>query len=258
MNDELRPPLLHHIMPVGSWRRWLAVWLGVPLLLLIAGLVIADQFVMPIMTRQGSEFKLPDFTNERMVDAQITLHELDLADEVASREFTPGTPQGVILSQYPVGGTMVKPGRTIKFVVSAGQKMVAIPDLAGRSVRQAMLDLESVGLKLGEIAWAYSDTVPERVVVFSYPSEGSEIPVGSQVNLMVNRGRVSTYTFVPRLAGMTLDDAKKELAAKALRAGNITYRKDDTYLPDTVLEQLPEAGSEVDVNAEIDLVVSSS
>jgi serine/threonine-protein kinase len=146
----------------------------------------------------------------------------------------------------------------IKFVVSAGQKLVPIPFLGGLSVRQAMLDLETAGLTLGEIAWAFSDTLPERVIVFSYPAANTEIPIGSPVHLMVNHGRASNFTYVPKLVGLTLNEAVERLKDKNLKSGIVSYRTDENYRPETVLEQSEPEGTELDVGTEIDLVVSTT
>ncbi|NOY87957.1 MAG: PASTA domain-containing protein [FCB group bacterium] len=213
---------------------------------------------MPIVTRHGDEFTLPDFTNQPITQAQLKLKDLHLNYKISSEEFSPGKERGIILKQFPAAGTKVKSGRRLKFVTSLGQKLVPIPDLAGLSVRQAILNLETAGLKLGEIAWAFSDTLPEKVVVFSYPNAGTEIPMGSTVNLMVNRGRASKFTFMPNVVGLTLDEATKRLEDKALKVGIVTYRINENYLPETVLEQSEEKGTELDVGTEIDLVVSST
>ena len=244
-------------LPPGSIQRQLFFGLAVPLVCLMLAALIMDKIVMPIVTRQGSAFPLPDFTSQRLLEAQISLSELDLKYEVSSEEFSPGLPAGVILQQFPKANTKVKPGRTIKFVTSLGQKMVPIPELAGKSVRQAMLDLETYGLELGEIQWALSDTLPERVIVFSYPSAGFEVPIGSLVNLMVNRGRASNFTYVPRVIGLTIDEALKRLEDKGLKMGVRSNRTDENYLPETVLEQSEPEGTELDVGTEIDLVVST-
>jgi serine/threonine-protein kinase len=246
------------MFPPGTWKRKIAFWVGFPFVgLLIVGLIM-NHIVMPSVTRQGEEFTLPEFTGQRMLEAQITLEDLELGFEIASEEYSPEKPQGTILSQYPIAGTKVKSGRAIKFVVSLGQKNVPIPNVAGQSVRQAMLLLEASGLKLGEIAWAYSDTIPEKVVVFSYPAAEQEVPMGSEISLMVNHGRASNFTYVPNLVGLTIDDAVARLGEKELRAGLISYRTDENYLPETVLEQSEPNGTEVDVGTEIDLVVSST
>jgi serine/threonine-protein kinase len=198
-----------------------------PLIAILILALVMDKIVMPSVTRQGSEFPLPDFTGQRYLEAQISVTELELKYEVSSEEY------------------------------SLGQKMVPIPELAGKSVRQAMLDLETAGLDLGEIQWALSDTLPERVVVFSYPSAGFEVPLGSMVNLMVNRGRASSFTYAPKVVGQTLDEARRRIQEKGLKVGVISRRIDENYLPETVLEQSEPEGTELDLNTEIDLVVSS-
>jgi len=245
-------------LPLGSLQRKIALRAVLPILIIVVLVLMVDRVVMPIVTRQGSAFELPDFSGKTVTEAQIQLSDLDLRHSVSSERFSPGQEAGVILEQFPKAGTKVKPDREIKFVVSLGEKHVAIPELGGKSVRQAMLDLETAGLMLGEIAWAFSDTIPERVVVFSYPAAGTEIPIGSEVNLMVNRGRASNFTYMPKVIGLTLDEAQKRLDDKSLLTGIVSYRADENFLPETVLEQSEPEGTELDVGTEIDLVVSST
>ena len=249
---------INSILPYGTVRRKLFLWLGVPFVAAILLLGLLDKCIMPSVTRHGEDYPIPDFTNRRLIEAEIQLEELGLAYKIASQEYAPGKEQGVILQQFPPSGTRVKSGREVKLIISLGQKMISIPIVAGKSVRQAMLDLETSGLSLGEIAWAFSDTLPEKVVVFSYPAAGTEIPMGSRVNLMVNRGRASNYTFMPDITGLTLEDARHRLEEKSLKVGKISRKKNDDYLPDTVLEQSELEGSEVEVGTSIDLVVSTT
>ena len=249
---------LADFLPMGSWKRKIVLWGAVPILCIFIFYLIMDNIVMMAVTRHGSEFTLPDFTSQTVTEAQMTLNELDLTHDIASHEFSPGKAKGVILNQFPIAGTKVKSERSIKFVVSAGQKLVQIPFLGGKSVRQAMLDLETAGLILGEIAWAFSDTLPERVVVFSYPASETEIPLGSPVNLMVNHGRASNFTYMPKVIGLNLDQALALLEEKNLKEGIISRRTDENYLPETVLEQSEPTGAELDVSTEIDLVISTT
>ena len=245
-------------LPYGTWQRRFLLWLVAPFLIILILYWITNSVLMPIITRHGEEFVLPNFINQKLVEAQLELEELGLGYNIAAEEFSPGKEKGIILSQYPIPGTKVKSERAIKFVISLGQKLVPIPELAGLSVRQAILDLETAGLELGEIAWAHSDTLPEKVVVFSYPAGFTEIPLGSPVNIMVNRGRASNFTYMPRVVGMQLSEAELLLEEKILKLSLVTYRRDENYLPETVLEQSEREGTELDNWTEIDLVVSST
>jgi len=256
-NEKIKETLAKYA-PKGSKRRKLFYFVILPLIAFFILVSIVNIIIMPVITRHGDEFPLPDFTDSRLLEADFQVKELNLNYEVSSEEYSPGKERGYLLNQFPIPGTKVKEGRVIKFVVSLGQKNVPIPNLAGLSVRQAILDLETSGLLLGEIAWAFSDTLPEKVVVFSYPNAGIEIPLGTTVNLMVNRGRASNFTYMPGVTGLTLDEAIKNLEDMNLKLGLVTYRTDENFLPETVLEQSEDEGTELDISTEIDLVVSTT
>jgi len=230
----------------------------IPLASLFVFYLLMDNIVMPLITRHGTEFELPEITGYQLQDAEHVLDLVGLGIEVTSEEYHADKDEGTVLSQYPQAGTKVKSGRIIKVVTSIGQKSVKVPQLAGFSVRQAKLNIEGSGLVLGDIAWTFSDSLPERVVVFSYPASGTEIPYGSPVNLMVNRGRLSGIVFMPKLVGRSLDEARSLLDAAELKIGLIKYIRDENYLPETVLEQSVEEAVELEVGEEIDLIVSTT
>jgi serine/threonine-protein kinase len=243
-------------LPPGSFRRRLFMRVGIPLLVALLLIMVVDTVVMPIVTRHGDEFPLPDLTGQRLAEAKLDLADLHLLAEVASEEYSPDKERGIILVQFPVAGTRVKSGRAIKLVVSLGQKMVTVPDMVGLSVRQAHLNLETAGLVLGDIGWGFSDTLPDKVVVLSYPSAGTEMSIGSPVTLMVNRGRFADFTYMPRLVGLHLSEALRKLEERSLKQGVISTKRDDSYLPQTVLEQSEAEGTELLPGTEIDLVVT--
>ncbi|MFQ5607393.1 MAG: PASTA domain-containing protein [Candidatus Zixiibacteriota bacterium] len=225
---------------------------------LFAFAVIVDKIIMPWLTRQGEEFELVDLSGMNVDKARDLLEEQGLTLEVTSEEYNPSYDDGAVLNQYPLAGTKVKSGRLIKVVISLGEKDVIIPLVAGVSVRQAKLDIETAGLRIGDIAWTYTDTLPEKLVVFTFPAAGDTVSIGSQVNLLVNRGRGQGVTFMPNLIGMTLEEAKDLLRKKGLRVGLVMTRRDENFLPETVLEQSEDEATELEVGEEVDLVVSTT
>lgn len=220
--------------------------------------IIVNNLVMPIITRHGSEFPLPKIIGMTVPDAKPVLAEAKLGIDITSQEYHADKPSGTILSQFPVAGTMVKSGRTIRVVISLGQKDVPVPDVHGFSVRQASLNLEGSGFTVGQIQWTSVDSLPEKVVVFSYPAAGTMVSYGSAINLMVNRGMSQQTVLVPKLVGLSLTDATKKLEDAGLKVGLVTRTVDENYLPETVLTQSEEPGAELLPGEAVDLTVSNT
>jgi serine/threonine-protein kinase len=235
----------------------LLYYAGIAIVVVYFFIFLFNDLIMPKVTRHGQEFELPNIQGYTIAEAEQLVRPLGLEIEVTSEEYHPDKPTGTILSQIPGGGTMVKSGRTLKVVISLGQKAVEVPDLRGFSTRQAKLNLEAEGFALGDIEWTTTDSLPEKVVVFTYPSAGTMIPYGSEVNLMVNRGAHQRTVFIPRLIGLSLAEAESRLGEKGLKIGLVTHVLNENYLPETVLEQSEDAGSELLPGEEVDLVVSS-
>ncbi len=230
-------------------------YLGGALIILF---VVFNSVVMPLVTRHGDSFDLQNLVGMSIEEATKIVEESGLRIEVTSQEYNPSFRDGSVLTQYPTAGTKVKSGRIVKVVVSLGEKDVIIPQITGASVRQAKLDLETAGLRLGDIAWTYTDTLPEKLVVFAFPSPGDTVSIGSKVNILVNRGRGQGVTYMPDLVGATIDEAREVLRQKGLKIGLIKTRHDENFLPETVLEQSEDPATELEVGEEVDLVVSTT
>jgi len=248
----------NHYLPAETRRRLIFNLAAFPIIILLVLYLIADIIIMPIITRQGSEFELYDIREMQIADAEELLALRGLSLEITSEEYHFDKPEGTILSQYPAPITMVKSGRIIRVVASIGQKDVKVPKLSGISVRQAKLHIESSDLVLGDIAWTFVDSLPERIVVFSYPAEGRDVPIGTPINLMVNRGSLTNVTFMPKLIGLALEEARVKIDDAKLVIGLVKYVTNENYLPETVLEQSVEEATELEHGEEIDLVVSST
>lgn len=228
------------------------------LIVLIVLFGLFNIIIMPVVTRHGDEFPLAKIEGLTVPEARPILSEAGLGLQITSEEYHSDKPTGTILMQFPVAGTMVKSGRTVKVVTSLGQKDVEIPDVRGFSVRQATLNLEEAGFTLGQIEYTNTDSLPENVVVFSFPQAGQKIPYGSAVSLLVNRLPNQRTVLVPKVVGLSLADATRKLSEAGLRLGTTTRRVDENFLPETVLEQSLEPGTELFPGEAVDLIVSNT
>ena len=86
-------------------------------------------------------------------------------------------PAGTVISQRPSGGVL-PPGSTVELVVSRGPAPVAVPDVNGRSLEEAVGLLEAAGLR----AVATGPTLLNRVVGTD-PAAGAQVPRGTLVTV---------------------------------------------------------------------------
>ena len=93
------------------------------------------------------------------------------------------------MSQSPYSGNKVNAGSTVNIVVSKGKKpaeTVAVPDLRGYSLADAISALSNRGLSYKEIA--ADSPSPSGTVVDMSPDIGSQVEVGSTITLYVSNG----------------------------------------------------------------------
>jgi beta-lactam-binding protein with PASTA domain len=232
----------------------LAVWV----LLAIVVLVLMDRVVMPWLVHHARQIQVPNVVEMSLAEADSALVEAGLIMMEQGGEYDPFVPAGLILSQSPEGGSLVRgKGRWVRVVVSKGGKKVTVPNLQGVSLRQATFLLNRCSLELGQISWMYTEDLPENVVISSAPGYKAEVLQGEVIDLLVSQGHVPSTAIVPDFIGQSLEGAVLLARDSGLRIGKITYRQDDSLLPETVLEQSVEVGQEVDRETAINLLVST-
>lgn len=234
----------------------LTVYLLFPICFVIVLFFVADRVIMPAITRHGSEKPLPNVVGMGLTEATDSLAEVGAKLEIAGEEPSPDLPEGTVMTQSPPGGTMVKEGRRVKVIKSAGREMAAVPGMVGFSQRQCELKLREAGLEVGGTGWAASDSLPVNVLVYSIPAEGSLVPKSTQVNLFFNRGSESTIISVPQLVGLNLTDAQQIVDSLGLNISSVDFEVKTDLLPNTVIWQSLQEGSNVELGSSLDLKVS--
>ena len=167
----------------------------------------------------------------------------------------PGQPVGTVVDQNPPPGAVVKEGRRVYLTLSGGEVLVNVPSLRGRSLRDAKFALERQGLKVGQISYASSDTYPQNTIIEQALQEDRRVPRGTLVGVTVSQGRASSETTVPNVEGKTLAEAQRLCEAAGLVLGTITRQVSADLLPNTVIEQVPAAGTSLARGQAVDLLV---
>jgi eukaryotic-like serine/threonine-protein kinase len=132
--------------------------------------------------------------------------------------------------------------------------LVTVPDVVGETQAVATELLVRADLTVGSITEEPSDEVEEGRVIRQDPGADSEVEEGTAVDLVISSGE--ELVTVPRLVGLSENDALAALRAADLVLGTTTEEEDPDSDPRTVLDQSPAPGDEVAPGTAVDITVS--
>ena len=133
-------------------------------------------------------FKLPNLANTDAQAARSTLEASQVRVQIV-QEGSDIIPEGVVIRSDPPADANVRPGDTVKLIVSMGE-VAEVPDLRLlESSELARQRLESVGLKLGDVTEIEDPTesVPPGAVLAQDPPKGRIVKKGTAVNIQLRR-----------------------------------------------------------------------
>ena len=175
-------------MEYGAKRRLLT-----RILLIFIGFVtfvlVMDQLVMPLYTKHGKEYELPDVTGRAVTEA-VDLLEGDgfdpvIADSVYDANYLPG----MVIRQNPLSFTQVKKGRRIYLVISIGEKPLYMPNLIGATLKDAEFSLKDQALTLNRSIYEFSEFYPNGVVINQSVPAGENVERNQKINHLTRAQR---------------------------------------------------------------------
>lgn len=131
-----------------------------------------------------------------------------------------------------------------------------MPNLYGKSAKEAQLLLENSGLKVNLIEQIESEEPQNLVVSQQFPPTIS-LHKGTAVNFAISIGPAEGMVRTPKLIGKSLKDAEYYLEKSGLKVGKIEYRYSAGLLPNTVMEQSPNEDVLIKGDGEVNLILST-
>ncbi|MBN1131522.1 MAG: PASTA domain-containing protein [Bacteroidales bacterium] len=195
-------------------------------------IVLAVLLWLKIYTHHGQAITVPDFSGLTIDEIEDVTSSRELRYEIIDSIFSNTVPRGTAVKQNPVPNSKVKKNRKIFLTMNAvNPEMVYMPQLVGISIRQARLAIENSGLKLGQISYRpdYAvNNVLQQLHGDTVIKEGSEIPKGAKIDLVLGMGLSGETTRIPNLIGLSLEPARGRITDNYLNIGAITF--DETVL----------------------------
>ncbi|MBQ5719503.1 MAG: PASTA domain-containing protein [Alistipes sp.] len=192
-------------------------------------IILGSSILMSLITRHGTHRTVPDFMGVKIADAQRIADDERLEIIINDSLFVPAYEGGVVLDQLPKGGVEVKAGRKVYVTINSfREKMVAVPYVAGRSLRQAKNMLEVAGLGIEKLI--YEEDIATNYVLAEIV-EGKEMSKESKVEIEMGSGVVlkvgvepdRNTTIVPKAIGQSLQTAKSRLWEQGLNVGKVNF-----------------------------------
>ena len=230
--------------------------LGIVVVIAFILVVLIDNFIMPSYVQRGKTTAAPDVIGLPIGEAKKKLLAIGLEPKEAEYKTDKRYKIGTVILQNPNAESEVKYGRGIYLTISGGEEFVDVPNLRGKSIREAAFNLERCGLKLGSISYEPSEDIFPNTIIRQGIQPNKKVAIGSQIDLIVSQGRSTDMRSVPDVSSKTLTEAEKMLTNRGFRIGKITYQINLELLPNTILEQYPRAGILMQLGTVVDLIVA--
>jgi serine/threonine protein kinase/beta-lactam-binding protein with PASTA domain len=179
------------------------------------------------------------------------------------REKKPKTPQqkkedklALILGASTIGLVLLIAIGTYVFM-TWGSHEVQVPDLTNRTLEEAQMLVEEVGMKIDEpVELVASDEVEEGHVISQDPGANQYAKKRVKIKLVVSSGKGTGNIETPDVVNLNYKDAIKQLQAEEL-SYEIIDVEDTSVSSNVVVKQIPTSGTKVNKGDKIKLYVST-
>ncbi|MFM6977333.1 MAG: Stk1 family PASTA domain-containing Ser/Thr kinase [Micrococcales bacterium] len=189
---------------------------------------------------------MPDLSN-RSESQAIKILEGFKADVEILRQSSKTVPAGTVITSDPSSGSIFWGGK-IRLLISTGPKLIAVPDLGGKTLVEATALLLQSGFSVGKVSSWFSDSPIGTVFAFN-GSDGSLIPEESAVDLEVSLGSI------PVVANLDKDVATNLIEVAGLKVKEVSEEYSDSVAKGKVISLIP-LSNPIGKSGEVNLVIS--
>ncbi len=251
---------------VYSWPLWVKILIPCVLAVIaVVGVLIGTGVIKVSLFSEKIEIPkgmvvVPDVEQMSANDAIKAIEDSQLQVMTGGSIESEYVDAGKIILQDPVGGSFSNINSIVTLTVSKGvgvkeavDGIATVPLVWWISEEQAIADIKKAGLGDPIIERRPSSKVPVGDVIEQSIKEGTEVPVGTVMTIIVSTG--AEKISIPDVRGRFFDDAKRTLTSLGLTV-HCDYVKDNGLTENTVKAQ-DKIGGEVDPGTKVTLTVVS-
>jgi beta-lactam-binding protein with PASTA domain len=204
-------------------------------------------------TMHGETITVPDLRGMSMEQVERQLKAKKLEYAIWDSLFDINLKPAAVIDQNPKPNEKVKENRKIYLTVNAfNPPKFKMPDLVDKSLRQAMMEIESYGLKVGKLDYVpdmAQNAVLKQLVDGKIVKPGDMVAKGTVIDLVLGDGLGNTKIEVPLLLNLTLSEAKFVLTGSSLNLGAVIFSgsvKDSSQV--VIYRQIPNPFNDGTIN----------
>lgn len=215
-----------------------------------------NNFIMPSVV-EANELILPNIVGLNKNEAIKIIEDLNLTPIVVGPSYDARYKIDEVIFQKPYAGTSVKENRRVYIHICGGEPIIKMPQLVGKTYRDASVNLERIGLFVKSIEEVSSELPIGTVVGQGYSSE-SELEKGDSVKLQISVGAKKGMVRAPNIIAKSEKEAEKILHKLSLRLGSKSYISSPTLLPNTIISQSPNEDDLLNIGDSVNVIISKS
>jgi eukaryotic-like serine/threonine-protein kinase len=216
------------------------------------GTVFLAERLQIFHVEKAPEARVPNLQGLAETDARENLRAAGLTMMIGARRTSDTAESGAVLDQIPPPGQAVGPGTAVTVTVAEG--LPKVPNVVRLTELEAKSALEQAGFTV-EIGPRVPHTeIAKGSIVLQVPASGTSAKKATKVVLQASAG--PELVAVPKVTGLNLASAKKQLTDAGLKLGNVSWVQDDDLFPGAIVRQTPAAAEKAPPGAEVTLTIN--
>lgn len=219
----------HFITKKPLWQNLLS---GVIFSFFIVGVFL---LLLNVLTNHGEYLTVPDVKGRQYDSVIAELEQKGFEVVIQDSIYIDTIGPSIIIKQSPEPEATVKVNRVIYLTINCViPPTIAMPNLIGMSFRNAILELKSAGLLMGDTTFIpdiAKNAVKDQLADGNPIKPGAPVRMGTKIDLLIGSGLVGEEVPVPDLFGLSYSEAKVVLEVNGLNTGVVLL---DENISDTL------------------------
>lgn len=195
-------------------RRFFNILLGALAMIAVA---LLSAFITMRLAIHGREVEVPNLAGMTMSEANNLASSLGLNLNIENHFYSTVTPAGRVLSQYPAPGTKVRREWVMRITESIGPQKVSVPNVIGKTEREATVTIRRLSLDLGTVAYIAAPG-QAGIVLSQTPTPAAAGVDGPRISLLVSEP-AGAAKVIQALSSTSAED-RNSVAAKTPAESN--------------------------------------